>query len=139
MKALLRAIRQTLTGDGIISGLCTGGVHSGRGPDDAAMPYLVVSTAGGFLPQYYTGSQQVEHITVRFQAWSTSAETAIDTVERIESIFRNANPALDSGTVICVTKGSDGLELDPDPTDTGHDVWMGILDLDFMVQRDPTA
>lgn len=140
MISLLRAVRFALVSDGAIVAANTGGVFTGRATDHAGLPHLVVTGLGGFLPQYYTTkTQQVEQMTVRFQAWSEDIDSAISTVERIEKIFRSANVALDSGTVICTTKGSDGIEMDPDPTNEGHDVYMGIIDLIFLVQRDPTA
>ena len=118
----------------------SGGIFTGRATDHAGLPHLVLTVLGGFRPQYYTNrTAQVEQVTIRFQAWNENIDSAITTVERIENIFRSANVALDSGTVICTTKNSDGIEMDPDPTSKGHDVYMGILELTFMVQRDPTA
>ena len=140
MKALLRAVRFALVSDAAIMAANSGGVFTGRGQDDAAMPYLLVTSVGGFMPVYYTArNRQLEHITVRFQAWSKSIDTAMTTVERIEKIFRTANVALESGTVVCTSKSSDGIEIDSDPTDDGHDVYMGIIDLDFTVQRNPIS
>ena len=139
MKALIKAVRSDLLGDGVVNALCTGGIHTGRAPDTAAMPYLVLSRLGSFRPDYYTSDHQVETVTMRFQTWSWSAETAISTTERIEKLFRTTWPSLDDGTVIFVAKESDGLELDPDPDDSGNDVWQGIIDMTFLVQRDPTA
>jgi len=140
MKSLLRAVRFALVSDAAIMAANTGGVFTGRALDTASLPYLVASGLSGFPPVYTTTRTiQIDHMTVRFQAWSESVDEALTTVQRVESIFRAANPVLDSGTVICVTKGSDGIEIDPDPTDSGHDVYMGIIDMEFTVQRDPTT
>ncbi len=139
MKALLKAVRAALLADAAIVALNSGGIFTGRATDNASLPYLVVQGVGGFLPLYFTTTAiQIEHTTVRFRAWSTSAEGAVDTAERVEALFRATNVALDSGTVICTTKSSNGIEMDPDPADRGRDVYMGIIDLDFQVQRDPT-
>jgi len=137
--ALIKAVRHDLMGDGVIAGLCTGGIHTGRAPDTATMPYLILSRLSGFRPEYYTSDHQVEQVTMRFQTWSHVAETVLNATERVEKLFRTTWPSLDDGTVIYVSKESDGLELDPDPDDSGNDVWQGIIDMTFLVQRDPTA
>jgi len=139
LKALIKAVRSDLMSDGIIAGLCTGGIHTGRAPDTAAMPYLIISRLGAFRPTYFTHAQQIEYVPLRFQAWSLSAETVISVVERIERLFRTTLPSLDDGTVMQALKDSDGLEIDPDPSDDGNDVWQGVLDMEFTIQRNPTA
>ena len=139
MKALLKAVRAALLGDVAIVALNAGGIFTGRSTDNAQLPYLVVQNLDGFLPVYFTTtSTQLEELTVRFRAWSTSAEDAVDTAERVEALFRASNVALDSGTVICTTKSTSGIAMDPDPVDRGRDVYMGIIDMVFLVQRDPT-
>jgi hypothetical protein len=139
LKALIRAVRAVLQADGILVGICTGGIHTTRGQDDATRPYLIVTPQMGWPPDYYTSRQQTEVLPVRFAAFSRSAEAAIDAAERVEAIFRTAVPVLDVGTCLQATKSTSGLELDPDPDDEGNDIWQGIVEMDFLIQRDPTA
>lgn len=139
MKALLIGVRSTLLADAALMALCAGGVHLGRAPDnDEDMPYLVMSAPGGWGPQYYTTrAMQLERVALRFHAWSVNAEAAVDIMEAVERILRTTPPILADATALDAWKTADSLEIDPDPTDTGHDVWAAVMDYEFMVARNP--
>ena len=140
MTPLLEAVYDQLKGDASIIAIVGSKVYFGRARDNVDLPYLVFSRQGSFPPVVYTSrTLQVEHIIIRFETWSIESDQAMTGVEAVEKLFRGTWPVLASGTVMQVTKQGDTLEIDPTPTSDGDDVRRGIVDMDFMIQRDPTA
>jgi len=139
MTSLLKAVYQRLTTSPGVLALATGGVHWGMAPADAAMPYLVLKAAPSIAPQVNTGSDGIEQRTVRFQAYAVSMAVAGRLIEILEAEFvDNGNlPVLDSGRVMEAEKSADDLQLDPDRDEDGSEVWQGLLDIEFTVQREP--
>lgn len=140
MTPLLAAVYAQLKGEPDIGAIFGVKIYGGRALNNEDMPYLVFGRQGSFPPVYYTTkTQQVEHVIIRFHVWSIDSEEASSAIEEIETLFRVTSPVLSSGTVMQVTRQSDNLAIDPTPTSDGNDVWHGIIDLDFMLQRNPTV
>lgn len=137
MTALLKAIYERMTACPAVLALATGGVHWGMAPAGASMPYLVLKAVPSIAPQVNTGSDGIEQRAVRFQAYAASMAVAGGIIETIEGELVNAEIVLDSGRVLAAEKSADDLQLDPDRDEDGSEVWQGLLDIEFTVQRQP--
>ena len=137
MKALLKAVRASLKADVPLGALVTGGIFAGQASRSATMPYLEWNHVGGIRPGYNTGQRQIEQQILRFRTFAESSITAADAAEEIEKLLVGTLPTLDSGTTMQILKDSDALELDPDLTTAGEEVWVSTLQLTAMVDRNP--
>ncbi|MCD6404714.1 MAG: DUF3168 domain-containing protein [Planctomycetes bacterium] len=137
MKALLKAIHTSLHASVQVSSRAAGGIYAGRAAQAALMPYIVWSRRSARTLSRDTGGAALERVTVRFEAYSTGAVDSAEALGAVERLFAASAPVLESGTVIQVAKAADGLRLASDTNGEGREVWRGVVDLEFMVQRDP--
>ncbi len=144
MISLMKAVRTRLEADVDLIAFATNGFHLGLAAENTDTPYIVWNRLSSPMPEYYTGQQQVERVAIRFEPWGPDAISVAAAIERIEGIFSiSSTLTLDSGTHIQTTKSFDDISLDPMTivldTDSQHDIWHGVIDLEFMVQRNPVA
>ena len=138
MKPLLAGIYDQLKTDPTIIGYVGAQVYVASAPEHTDLPYVIITHAGGMSPDYNTANQ-IETTTIRVKAWSIDSEVVANLVDAVEKSVRTTTPALSVGTVMQIIRGSTSLDLDPDPTTKGEEVWMGVIDLECMVHRDPTV
>ncbi|HPM84093.1 MAG TPA: DUF3168 domain-containing protein [Candidatus Anammoximicrobium sp.] len=136
MKSLLKAVYSRLTGSSVAQ-LAPGGIHWGLAPANASMPYIVLRAVPAIAPEVDTGVEAVEQRGVRVSAFATGMATAASLLEAVEQLFVGQPLSLDTGRCMAAEKSADDLQLDPDRAEDGEEVWQGILDLAFMVQRQP--
>lgn len=140
MTPLLAAVYDQLKTDPAIIALVGTKIYAGRALNNVDMPYLVFQRQGSFPPVVYTTrASQVEHVIIRFHLWSTDSEQVTDGAASVEKLFRTTWPVLSAGTTMQATRQGDDLMIDPTPANNGDDVWHSVTDMDFMLQRDPTA
>ena len=140
MKALLKAVRTTLRGDVTLNALVTGGIYTNSTSQSATLPYLVWNHAGQYRTDVNTGQPQIEVHIIRFRTFATSIVTTADALERVEKIFFTTPlPTMDTGTVMQILREGTMIELDPDMTTHGEEVWVSTLQLAVMIQRNPIA
>lgn len=131
MRDLLKSVWERLQRSATFAGRS----YLGLAPANAAMPYVVMEPGMSIAPDYNTGEQYMQTRTIRFSVYSTSALEAAEYVDALEATMRAATMAIDDGHVLHVMKGGDDLDLDPDRAENGQEVWHGVIDLDFRIQR----
>lgn len=137
MKALLKAVRAALRTDVTIAGLVPGGIFAGFAQSGTAMPYLLWNHVGSIRPDYNTGQPQIERHLLRFRTFAISAVAAAECSEAIEKLLVGTLPPLDKGTTMQILKDTDLIDLDPDLSEQGEEVWVSTLQLEAMVHRNP--
>ncbi len=133
MKALLQGIWNHLQRPGTFAGHA----HQGLAPAKPAMPYVVLEPGMSMSPDYRTDRQYMQTRTVRFSVYGTSMVTVAEWIDELESVFTSPAlpPILTSGVLLNVMKGGDDISIDPDRAEDGQEVWHGLIDLDFRIQR----
>ena len=114
-----------------------GSAYLGFAQADAEMPYVVMQPGMSMSPDYRTDREYMQTRTIRFSVFGVSSIGVAEWIDKLESAFTStAMPVLIArGSVLNVMKGGDDLDLDPDRLDDGQEVWHGIIDLDFRIQR----
>ena len=135
MKALIAAVRAALEGDSVLESLAPGGIHSGRAPAGASMPYLVVTYGGASAGAYDTAGKSVRTARMRFETYSPAAAGAAETAERVVEVLEPSPPVLEAGACLAARKLGDSLALEPGPGPAGGDVWRGAVEMEFLVEQ----
>ena len=133
MKALYKAVMVVLE-NGV---KLAGGIHWGRAKETSPLPYIVVTGLPSLSLVVSTSEQGIENRGVRFSVFAKTAQTCYEILASIEKLFVGRVLVLTSGKCMDCVKGSDDCSIDPDKTEEGEDVWHGVLDIDFTVQRGP--
>lgn len=83
-----------------------------------------------------TGSETIESRTIRFQIFTDGLESAGELTELLYKGFRKYEADLvDGNTIKGCYKDSEDCFLDPDRWSDGAEIWVGVLQLVFVVQR----
>jgi len=98
----------------------------------ATMPYTTFGIASGGEAEYEshgTGefARAYEIKTVTFTTWGSSDIEVEAVISALWRSFERLPLVLDDGTAVSVYKQTEDIDIDPDPSETGADVWMGIL------------
>ena len=104
-------------------------------PEDAALPYAVLTKTPAPTPERATGGEVLSHWPVLINSYCLTAEAAADAVAAIATDLDATVLALAAGTALEANIGSATVELDPDRDLTGPEVWVGIVAVEYTVQR----
>lgn len=109
----------------------------GTVPGDAEMPYVMYTVSGGGEADYDSSDTYGQEVTVLFACVDTDYQAALDTVDDIRNAFEDNTPITmrDGEEVAACYVQSSGIELDPDPTSEGQEVWLGLITIMFRVNR----
>ena len=114
--------------------------HAGRAPGgtgEPAFPYTVFQPLTSQGAEYDTGATATETLRGRFEVYAIGLAQARRLLRTIEAAFVLQPLTLESGTLLLATKAGDDLTIDPDRADDGSEIWHGVLDLEFLVERVP--
>ncbi len=133
MLTLLTAVHAQLLASDAVSGIVGTRIMFERTGDE--MPYLVIAMQPSSPADRNTGDWYMEGRSLLFNAYSTDSAEVGTLLEAIETELTGTLPTLASGATMDVAKMSDDMDLDPEQTDEGEDIWHGILNLEFTVQK----
>jgi hypothetical protein len=144
MRALIEAVMLQAKSSGPIGAIATGGVFGWRADVQTDYPCLMVGQAASMPPRYDTGSYRggtyTELVTVRFWTFCQTAEAVQQLMEAVEKEFTLNWPTLSSGSVLSVAKGGQDIDISPDlDNDQNMNVYQGTMDVQFLIERNPTA
>lgn len=107
-----------------------------RAASTEPLPFTVMQPLPSGEPEQTTATHvQTEMRPIRFILYTTDPEDAADFPGKIETYFENNRPTFDSGRCLAVQKTSEGLELDPSSSEEGEEVWQGIVQMQFHIER----
>ena len=98
-------------------------------------PYLVMSPQTTHGPDVQTGGDVIEIIPSTANWYSLEADLAWDALHTIEKEFTQHPPVMKAGKCFGVFIGSSLVQPDPTTTEDGKDIWHGVLQITFHVQR----
>lgn len=101
------------------------------------MPYLIYQTTGLGESVADTGEVRIEKYGLQFKVYSLDGVVSVRALEEIEKAFERTSLALEEGECLDFEKTGQALEPDPDQTEEGENVWMGIIAFDFTIQHKP--
>jgi len=110
-------------------------VEWGDARPGTAMPYIVLRSQPGLMPDYTMEDVFTEPRVVRCQVFDTTMESVAAILENIEALFVGQDVPLDQGRILTIRKGSDDCFLEPERDPEYGDIWQGVLDLEFECQR----
>ena len=134
MNSLLYAINKLIS-DTTLQ-IAPGGVHWGMAPEGTAFPYITLKPLASYDFEENTGQEFTEYRGIRVQIFSTSMAIAGTIKSSIEVVMQDPI-SLTVGSILHVNKGMDDLQLEPERDASGQEVWQGIIDFQFLVQRNP--
>jgi hypothetical protein len=135
LKALLKAVYDALLRAPLFATIA-GGIHWGLAPaEDTVFPFVILRPLATTPPDINTGDAAIEHRVVRVSIFSTSLDEVTTLLEGAEDELINVDLNLEAGYWMSGEKRADDIQLDPDRANDGSEVWQGILDIEFLVQR----
>jgi len=105
-------------------------------PEGTAFPYITLKPLASYDFEENTGQEFTEYRGIRVQIFSTSMAIAGSIKSSIEVVMQDPI-SLTVGSILHVNKGMDDLQLEPERDASGQEVWQGIIDFQFLVQRNP--
>lgn len=134
MNSLLKAVFDLLVASTAQN--AAGGVHWGAAPTGTAFPYITLKPLPSSDFEENTGEEFTEQRRIRFQCFANDMETA-GTIKSIAEVTLKDPIVLTVGYMLHVNKGMDDLSLEPERDASGQEVWQGIIDFEFLIQRNP--
>ncbi len=137
MKYLIKAVRSQVLNNVTLTAALSQ-VYSDRTATSPTMPYLVIEMQPSMEHIRNTGGTYIEGRSLFFSVYGTSFDTIADILEEIEREFTTSLPSLGvplTEKSMDAVKVSDDISVDPDRNEHGEDVWHGILNLAFKIQK----
>lgn len=119
-----------------VAQVAPGGVYWGAAPTGTAMPYVVLRPRPSFGFEENTSDTFTEYQNIRCLVQTNGAAVAGTIIALLEIALRDPLP-LTVGAVLHCNKSIDDLQLEPERDASGQEVWQGIIDFEFLVQRNP--
>ena len=108
----------------------------GFAPGKPSLPYLVWTVQSVAPAEYHSGDRIHETFTLQLSIYDTDFFRACDNGEELRKAFENFDMVIPgTDTEIATYKGGESIELDPDYTQEGQEVWAKFMILELMVWR----
>ena len=113
-----------------------GGVHWGLAIGHEKFPYIVLRPQNVLQEDLDTSDSKVENPSFYISCFTTGFLEATTLVDRITNMMvrREEELLVEKGNLMLIVKEASSITLDPDRTEKGEEVWMGLINFRFMYQ-----